>query len=254
MHPDHELNRASWDRLAALHGQDAYYDTEALVAGASSLIEEEEAALAAAVGGDLAGVRVLHVQCHLGLDAITFARRGARVTGVDFSAVALERAAALARRCAVDVEWVRADVTDLPATLHGRFDLAWATMGILCWIADAGAWMRSVARTLAPGGRLVLMDGQPRAQAAEGSRMVYVDGRDYASDARAGLQVQFRHALPEIVSAAAGAGLRILGVKEQAAVSWHLCIEGVVLEPDGRYRRREDGQAQPVLFTLVAEK
>ena len=98
MHPDHLLNRASWNELAAVHGQDAYYDSEALVAGATSLIDEEEAAIAAAIGTELAGRRVLHLQCHLGFDAITFARRGACVTGVDFSAVALAKAQLLARR------------------------------------------------------------------------------------------------------------------------------------------------------------
>ena len=79
MHEDHALNRASWDILAEAHGQDAYYDSEALVAGASSLIEEEESALESATGPNLAGLRILHMQCHLGFDAITFARRGARV-------------------------------------------------------------------------------------------------------------------------------------------------------------------------------
>ena len=102
---DHELNRASWDQLAAIHGQDAYYDAEALCAGASSLISEEEAALTLACGADLARKRILHLQCHLGFDAITFARRGACVTGVDFSAVALERARALAARCDVTIAW-----------------------------------------------------------------------------------------------------------------------------------------------------
>ncbi len=119
MHPDHELNRASWDALAIAHGQDAYYDSEALVGGASSLVEEEEAALADAGCVELAGLRVLHVQCHLGFDSITLARRGARVTGVDFSAVALTRARSLADRCGVEVDWVRADATDLPASLDG---------------------------------------------------------------------------------------------------------------------------------------
>src|SRR5215217_2717897 len=109
MHPDQELNRASWDELAAAHGQDAYYDSEALIAGASSLMEEEVTALEAAVGGKLAGRRVLHVQCHIGFDSITFARRGARVTGVDFSTVALAKAQSLAERCGVEVEWVCAD-------------------------------------------------------------------------------------------------------------------------------------------------
>ena len=34
-----ETNRAHWDALAAVHGQDAYYDAEALVAGRDSLSE-----------------------------------------------------------------------------------------------------------------------------------------------------------------------------------------------------------------------
>jgi SAM-dependent methyltransferase len=161
LHPDHEINRASWDELAAAHGQDAYYDSEALIAGASSLIQEEEAALAAAVGRELGGLRVLHVQCHLGFDAITLARRGARVAGVDFSTAALAKARSLAGRCGVQVEWICADSTQLPESLDNRFDLAWATIGVLCWIADLSAWMRSVARTLAPGGHLVLIDGHP---------------------------------------------------------------------------------------------
>src|SRR3954462_4292640 len=123
MHPDHELYRASWDVLAAAHGQDAYYDVEGLVAGRSSLIAEEEEALEAADATELAGLRVLHLQCHLGFDAITLGRRGARVTGVDFSPVALARAGELAERCGVAVEWVQADVTELPPSLDGRFDL-----------------------------------------------------------------------------------------------------------------------------------
>jgi 2-polyprenyl-3-methyl-5-hydroxy-6-metoxy-1,4-benzoquinol methylase len=89
MHADHALNLASWNDLAMAHGQDAYYDSEALVTGASSLIEEEEADLAAAGCFEFAGLRVLHVQCHLGFDSITLARRGACVTGIDFSKVAL---------------------------------------------------------------------------------------------------------------------------------------------------------------------
>jgi SAM-dependent methyltransferase len=138
------VNRANWDVWAAAHGQDAYYDSRGLVAGADSLTDVERAGVAAAVGS-VEGLDVLHVQCHLGFDAISLARRGARVTGVDFSPVALEKARDLARRCGADVAFVEADATSLPATLHGRFSLAYATMGILCWIADVDAWMASVA-------------------------------------------------------------------------------------------------------------
>src|SRR4051812_26174116 len=109
MHADHERNRKSWDEMAALHGQDAYYDSKGLIAGQSSLIVEEETALVAAVGDSVHGLAVLHMQCHIGFDAITFARRGASVTGVDFSPVALHKAKLLAGECGVDNEWICAD-------------------------------------------------------------------------------------------------------------------------------------------------
>lgn len=264
MHSDHEINRTSWNELAASHGQDAYYDSRALIAGANSLIEEEEAALAAAVGTELAGCRILHLQCHLGFDAITFARRGALVTGVDFSTVALHKARSLADRCGVEIEWICADAVALPRSLDGRFDLVWATMGVLCWIADVHAWMRAVAGTLAGGGRLVLMDGHPLGQVLKSEPLhvarPYVDshrrfleaGWDYASTARTGPQVQFFHSLGEIVSAAAGAGLYVRHLHEHTDVSWDLSVAYLKREEDGRYRRRADGHALPVLFTLIA--
>lgn len=252
MHPDHEINRASWDELAATHGQDAYYDTTALIAGASSLIEEEESALALAIDRDLAGLRVLHLQCHIGFDAITFARRGARVTGVDFSTVALAKAASIADRAGVEVEWVCADATALPPSLGRAFDLVWATVGVLCWIADLQAWMRAVAGTLVPGGRLVLIDGASARKVAGSGRRVIESGWDYATSLRTGPQVQYARTVEEIAAAAGEAGLRVLSLREHTDLSDDLRVDHVEREADGRWRRRIDGLAVPLLFTLIA--
>jgi SAM-dependent methyltransferase len=254
MHPDHVVNRAAWDELAAIHGQDAYYDSEALVAGATSLVEVEERALAAALDRDLAGARVLHVQCHLGFDAITLARRGARVTGVDFSTVALDKARTLAERCGVEIEWVCADSCELPASLHRRFDLAWATFGVLCWIADLAAWMRSVAATLAPGGQLVLIDGHPFPHGG-GARNTYPVGVDYATKRETGPQVQYDHAPQDAAAAAVAAGLDVIELAEHTEVDdAALGDDRLRLEADGRYRLRIDGEAAPVLYTLRGSK
>src|ERR1700754_5133983 len=97
------LNRAHWDALAGVHGQDAYYETEALVAGAATLLDVESAAV-----GDVVGRDVLHLQSHIGFDSISLARRGARVTCVDFSPASLARAGELAARCGVALELVEA--------------------------------------------------------------------------------------------------------------------------------------------------
>ncbi len=109
-----DVNRAHWDALAAVHGQDAYYDKEALVAGRDSLSEH-----AAAAVGDVTDLDVLHLQCHIGFDSISLARRGARVTGVDFSPRSLAAAAELAERAGVEIEWVQADATALLKDYNG---------------------------------------------------------------------------------------------------------------------------------------
>ena len=104
----------------------------------------------------------MHLQCHIAYDAISLARRGARVTGVDFSRAALAAAAALAdalRACRWS--WSRPTRRSSRRRLHGRFDLVYATIGVLGWIEDIDAWMRSVFAALRPGGRLVLVETAP---------------------------------------------------------------------------------------------
>lgn len=262
------VNRANWDARAAVHGQDRYYDTAGLLSGADTLTDVEWAGVRAAVG-TVSGLDVLHVQCHLGFGSITLARHGARVTGVDFSGVALTRAAELAERCGVPVRFVQAEATALPADLHGRFDLAFATIGVLCWIGDVDAWMASVAATLRPGGRLLLVDFHPARTMAESLDPLVLDF-PYAFDGphrfdepgsyadrsavlAATANVQYAHSVGEIVTAAADAGLRVVALTE------HLDSPGdpsgrEAADPDGRYRFRISGQCLPMLYTLLAEQ
>jgi SAM-dependent methyltransferase len=263
------LNRAHWDSLAAVHGQDRYYDEDALAAGADSLSDQEAAGVRETVGA-VAGLDVVHLQCHIGFDTISLARRGARVVGVDFSPASLEKARALARRCEVDVEFVEGDTTALPMELHGRFDLAYATMGVTCWIDDMAAWMRSAAAVLRPGGHLLLVDLHPlflmlesadplRADmpyADDGGHAFDEDGSYADPDAHVGATqtVQYAHSLGEVVTAAIGAGLRVERLEEHLDAARD--PRGTVLarEDDGRYRLRLDGQPLPLLYTLIARR
>jgi SAM-dependent methyltransferase len=265
------VNVRFWDALASVHGGegDAYYDLDALVAGRSSLTDVEDAAVREAVG-DVRGLDVLHVQCHLGLDSVTLARRGARVTGVDFSPVAVERARELAARCGVEVTYVEGDSTDLPASLHDRFDVAYATVGVLCWIADLDAWMASVRATLRSTGRLVLVDLHPFLQMVESRESLRLDfpyafdgphtfdeEESYAGVATEpgmGQNVNYAHSLGEIVSAAVGAGFRVDALHEHLDADFDPRGNVLDREGDGRYRLRLDGQSLPVLFTLLASR
>lgn len=264
-----EINRAWWDGAAAIHGNDVIYDTEALVAGADWLGQEEQAALAAAVGS-VDRLDVIHVQCHIGFDTISLARRGARVTGLDFSGVALARAEELATRAEVDVSWVRADAARIPANLDGRFDLAYATIGAICWIEDISAWMRSVAATLRPGGHLVLVEIHPLLNmvaerdafsldfpyAFDGPHRFNEPGTyaDPGAELPSSETVNFAHSLGETLTAAIDAGLRIDSLTEHVETSKSPRPPMVPREADGRHRLRLDGQPLPILFTLLATK
>jgi SAM-dependent methyltransferase len=264
-------NRAHWDALAALHGEgrDGYYDVEALARGERGLLRAEDEAVALAVG-DVADRDVLHLQCHIGFDAVTLARRGARVTGADFSPASLAKARAIAERCGVHVDYIEADATALPPALHERFDLVYATIGVLGWIGDLDAWMRSAAAALRPGGRLVLVEIHPLYNCfgsldpveldfpyADTGPLVFDEDGSYADPGahiEATRTVEHAHSLGETVTAALGAGLRVEALRE------HLEVErdprGTLLprEEDGQLRLRLAGQPLPVLFALVAAK
>jgi SAM-dependent methyltransferase len=266
-----EINRAHWDALAALHGAGipgGHYDLDAVVAG-RGLGDAEQAAVDAAVGS-VDGLDVLHLQCHVGIDSIALARAGARVTGVDLSPGSLAAAAELAQRCGVSLELVEAEATALPESLHGRFDLVYATVGVVCWIEDIDAWMRAVAVALRPGGAFVLVEMHPLYAMAltfdplvidfpyafDGPREFDEPGSYADPDAEVAStkEVVYGHSLGEVVTAALSAGLRIDAFEEHLDVD--LDPRGVVArrEADGRYRVRLGGEPIPLLYTLRASK
>jgi SAM-dependent methyltransferase len=265
------LNRAHWDDLAAVHGEgDDVYDVAALAAGEYDLREAERAALELATGGDVAGLEVLHVQCHIGFDSVALARRGARVVGADFSPASLAKARAIADRCGVEVAFVEADSRALPSSLHGRFDLVYATYGVFNWIDDVAAWMRSAFAALRPGGRLVVVEIHPLCMGAnsadpfvldfpyadDGPR-TFDDPGSYADrDAQVGATttIEHAHSVGEVVTAALGAGFTVLGLAEGLDAEHDVRGGFLPREDDGRYRMRHCGIALPILYSLVASR
>ena len=266
-----DLNRAHWDALAAVHGEgDEVYDVEALVRGERDLREAEEEAVRIAVG-DVAGLDVLHLQCHIAFDAIALARRGARVVGADFSSASLAKARAIAERCGVALDLVQADSRALPSSLDARFDLVYATHGVLNWIDDVDAWMGGVARVLRPGGRLVLVEIHPLYMAmasldplvldfpyADTGPVEFDEPGSYAdpqAPVEATRTVEHAHSIGEVVTAALDAGLRVVALREHLEAE-HDPRGGMsqTREADGRHRVRIDGVAVPLQYTLVAAR
>lgn len=155
-----ETNRAWWDERVPSHAKSAFYDLKGFRKGRDDLRPFE----AAELGVDPAGLDLVHLQCHLGTDTLSWARRGARVVGLDFSEPAIESARALAKDVALDVraEFVHANVFDAVEALEGRtFDIVYTGIGALTWLPDIDAWAKVAATLVKPGGVLYVVEIHP---------------------------------------------------------------------------------------------
>ena len=99
--------------------------------------------------------RALDLACGEGRNAVWLAERGWRVTGVDFSDVALGKAERLAASRSVEVEWVLADVLEY-APKREAFDLVTA-LYLQLPHEELASVLRSAVDALAPEGTLIVL-------------------------------------------------------------------------------------------------
>ncbi|MFH1219238.1 MAG: methyltransferase [Candidatus Eisenbacteria bacterium] len=148
-------NRELWDELAPVHAR-SYREVAILKEGGIALDEIELEEM-----GDVRGKTLLHLQCHIGTDTLSWVRQGARVTGVDFSADSIAIAKRLGRELQLDATFLRASVYELPEVLHEQFDIVYTSRGVLCWLRDLDKWGRIIAQFLKPGGIFYIMESHP---------------------------------------------------------------------------------------------
>ncbi|MFC9243209.1 class I SAM-dependent methyltransferase [Streptomyces sp. NPDC057136] len=265
----HDANRARWDERVPIHAASDYYDLDAFRAGKDALRDFEIAEV-----GDVTGKSLLHLQCHIGLDTLSWARHGAaHVVGLDFSEPAVETARGLARSLGLTPEraaFVAADVYDAAeAVPDSSYDIVYTGVGALNWLPDIQRWAETAASLVAPGGFLYLAEFHPLADAlddATGSRITY----DYFSreawvDETPGTytdleaptihnrSVEWQHPVGEVVSALASAGLRIELLHEHDA-SLVARFAALERQSDGYYRFPADRPRIPLMYSIKASR
>jgi SAM-dependent methyltransferase len=151
-----ENNRSLWNGWTRLHKPSRFYDIESFKAGKSSLKPLELAEV-----GDVAGKSLLHLQCHFGMDTLSWARLGAHVTGADFSDEAIILARTLADELNIRARFVRSNVYDLPAALEDKFDIVYTSYGVLSWLPELDPWAEVIAHFLKPGGFFYIAEYHP---------------------------------------------------------------------------------------------
>ena len=263
-------NQGLWDEWTAIHETSAFYDLDGFRAGGIRIRPYELEDI-----GSVVDQSVLHLQCHFGIDTLSFARLGARVTGADFSPAAIDLAGRLAVELGFpEARFIRSRLDELPDVLDEQFDLVYTSRGVLGWLPDIRVWARVVARFVKPGGRFYITEIHPVANVFENEgvqpgeldlRYPYWEHRDplsfpvqgsYAdptAEVKATTEHGWDHGLGEIVTALIDAGLEIRSLREYPFVEWKLDF----LEERGDDRWYLPGELDerlPLFFSLLATK
>ncbi len=262
-----QANRNRWDQLVQEHAQSEFYDLEGFKAGKDRLrsIELDEL-------GDVSGKRMLHLQCHFGLDTLAWARRGAVATGVDFSPRAIELARELSWELQIPADFVCSDIDSLPAAHSGSYDIVFTSYGVLHGLPDIRRWGEVIAHFLKPGGIFYIVEDHPffrvfrptpdhdfRAErqyfhSAEPQRIEGTGSYATGKRGNAGRSYIWDHSLGSVINALLEAGLQLEFVHEfpfAARAKFPFMEQG----PDGWWRLPPDRHGTiPFLFSLRAHK
>ena len=257
-----DINKKLWNDKVDFHLASEFYDQKGFMAGRSSLNGIELAYLQ-----DIAGKKILHLQCHFGQDTISLSRMGAHVTGVDFSDKAIQVAQQTATALQDDTRFICCDVYDLPNHLDEKFDMVFTSYGTIGWLPDLDRWAKVISHFLKPGGELVFVEFHPVVWLFDANfeRIAYsyfntetivenTEGTYADKDAPiANQSASWNHPTGEVLNALIQNGLTIERFDE-FDYSPYDCFNGTVEFEPGKFRIASLGDKIPMVFALVAQK
>lgn len=274
-----DANRQMWDDWAETHLKgNEMYPVQQFLAGETGW----ESNLPDDIGS-VKGKSILHLQCHFGMDSLMWARRGATVTGVDFSETAIHGAKAINKQLNLDAEFIQSNIYDLPKVLDATFDIVLTYYGVLPWLPDLVRWAEICAHSLKPGGFFYVADSHPFLDMIEGGDPAHPDpflgysyfrgdkplehqsGTTTYADPDAKLvnrvNYQWKHRMGDIITAFTQSGLSVEYVHEYPYTFCDLFDwpEGGI---KGRMEQDENGwwwmvgkkEFIPLMFSLKARK
>lgn len=270
MDPHREANRANWSDRVAIHWDSDEYDAAGFIADPAALsdvVSYDREHL-----GEVSGKRLVHLQCHIGKDTLSWARLGAEVTGVDFSEEAIAAARRLSAESGTPGRFVLCEVYDAPEALGERFDVVYTGVGAVNWLPDITGWARVVAALLAPGGTFYIREGHPVLWSLDWKedggealeiRFPYFevpepvpwdDGSTYAGDGVVDhtRTYEWNHGIAEMVTALLDAGLTLVSLREHRSLEWQ-GLPHMERGSDGLWRLPvHQRDLVPLMFSLKA--
>jgi 2-polyprenyl-3-methyl-5-hydroxy-6-metoxy-1,4-benzoquinol methylase len=257
-----EINKALWEQKTPVHVASEFYDVAGFLNGANTLKEIELNLL-----GDVKGKKILHLQCHFGLDTLSIARMGAIVTGVDFSENAIEKARELAALTGLKANFICCNIYELQNYLQEEFDIVFTSYGVLGWLPDMQKWAEVATSFLKPKGKFLLVEFHPVVWMFDNDfkTIAYsyfnkeaiietIQGTYAEKDAEIeATEIGWNHPLSDVLSALLKTGLRITGFHEYD-YSPYACFNEITEAEPGRYRIKHLGEKLPMVYAVEGER
>ncbi len=260
-----ETNKKLWNELTDVHIKS--YGVNEFKKGKSTLdkIQLEEI-------GNVKGKLLLHLQCHFGLDTLSWAREGAIVTGVDFSEKSIEYANQLRKELDIKSRFICCNIYDLKKRLVEKFDIVYTSQGVLCWLKDLNEWAKLIHHFLRPCGIFYIMEGHPITHIFDDTRRgkleiiyPYFHGKeptkwdndypDYSDETYIpkNSSYQWQWSLNDIINSLIKAGLRIEFMNEFDKL-FYKEFPDMKCDENGWWYLLDYRNKIPLMFTLRARK
>jgi 2-polyprenyl-3-methyl-5-hydroxy-6-metoxy-1,4-benzoquinol methylase len=267
----YKANKKHWDELARIHyeTQSDIYNVKDFLAGQTTLKSYELEEM-----GNVKGKSLLHLQCHFGLDTLSWAREGAIVTGIDISSEGIRLAKLLADQAKIQARFIESNFYDLTKVLFEKFDIVYTSIGVLCWLNELKEWGKIISHFLKKGGFFYMVEIHPFSCVFDNDTkdikelqvyynyfhdpkpMEFITNGDYASN---GFKITkkkeyvWMHSMSDIVNSLIEAGLRIEFLNEYPFTVWKQ-FPFAERELDGYFRLKNQKAEIPLLFSLKAVK
>ncbi|WP_068472746.1 class I SAM-dependent methyltransferase [Saccharicrinis aurantiacus] len=258
------INKNLWNKKTEIHYKSKFYDVDSFLKGKDSLNPIELELL-----GNLDGKKVLHLQCHFGMDTISLARHGAISTGVDFSDEAIKKAKELNSSLSTNASFIQSDIYKLPDVLDEKFDIIYTSYGVIGWLPDMEKWAEIINHFLKPGGKLVFVEFHP---------IVWMFSYDFKkvefnySDSEAIIEeleatytdsesnsnikeksVCWNHGLSTVINSIIKTGLSINDFQEYNYSPYN-CFENTIEVEENQHKIKGLEDKFPLVYSLVASK
>jgi 2-polyprenyl-3-methyl-5-hydroxy-6-metoxy-1,4-benzoquinol methylase len=257
-----EANKQAWNKRTGVHKGSAFYDVASIKVGKTSLnkIELKEV-------GDVKGKSLLHLQCHFGLDTLSWAREGALVTGIDLSDNAIEYAQQLSGELKIPAEFICCNVYDLEEHLNRQFDVVFTSYGVIGWLPDLDKWAAIISHFLKPGGTFYIAEFHPVVWMLDenfekikyyyhNQEMIAEVTQGTYTDPYANIQYEefsWNHSLSEVMNSLIKHGLQIQLFNE-FPYSTYNCFNNLEQGADGYWRVKGLEDKIPMMYSIKAIK